>query len=113
MDTFQVMHKQLTELFVDIPERFTQGNTKQKGKKYKTKQTGFAQHVLVWLKRYKVTLSALNDVKNNSIKHLGRNQQKQIQRTHSDFAKELRLQEALPELSKLLTPNPNEWSMED
>jgi hypothetical protein len=113
METLQAMHKQLTEVFVNIPERFTQGNTKQKGKKYKTKQTGLAQHVLVWLKRYKVTLSALSDVKNNSIKHLGRNQRKQIQRTHSDFAKELRLQEALPQLSKLLTPNPNDWSMED
>jgi hypothetical protein len=113
MDTLQAMHKQLTELFVDIPERFTHGNSKQKGKKYKTKQTGFAQHVIVWLKRYKVTLSALNNVKNNCIKHLGRNQRKQIQRTHSDFVKELWPQEALPELSKLLTSNPNDWSMED
>jgi hypothetical protein len=58
------MHCELTKLFVDIPASvFGTGSSSSELKVYKTKTAGTAQHILYWLKRYKVSLVNLLNLK--------------------------------------------------
>jgi exonuclease III len=105
------MHFELTKLFVDIPGSvFETGSSSPESKVYKTKTAGSAQHILCWLKRYKVSLVNLLDLKRHRGHRLCKSQRRTARRVAADFHSDPRIHSSLPELSPLLSLHVRDWT---
>jgi hypothetical protein len=105
------MHSELTKLLVDIPGLvFETGSTNIKFKVYKTNVAGTAQHILCWLKRYKVSLINLLDLKRHRGHRLCKSQRRTARRVAADFHSDPTIHSSLPELSPLLSLHVRDWT---
>jgi hypothetical protein len=105
------MHSELTKLLVDIPGLiFETGSTNIKSKVYKTKVAGTAQHILCCLKRYKVSLVNLLNLKRHRGHRLCKSQRRTARRVAADFHSDPTIHSSLPELSPLLSLHVRDWT---
>jgi hypothetical protein len=112
-ELLQKMHSHLIDLFVDQPARALNSGKYHRHKTYKTPDAGYAQHVLVWLHRYKCALRHLLDAKQHGRSKLEKNIRRQTRRTYLDFQNEVRLQINIPEIPVLLTRDFARWTLEE
>jgi hypothetical protein len=105
------MHYDLTKLLVDIPGLvFETGSTNIKSKVYKTKVACTAQHNFCWLKRYKMSLVNLLDLKRHRGHRLCKSQRRTARRVAADFHSDPTIHSSLPELSPLLSLHVRDWT---
>jgi hypothetical protein len=109
-DSLAQMHELLTEVFVDRPAKALNTGQHHKKQIYKTPEAGLANHVLTWLHRYKVALTFLRDAKSKGSRNLQKNERRQARWTYLDYQNETRLQDALPEINKLLPRDFSLWT---
>jgi hypothetical protein len=79
-------------------------------KVYKTKVAGTAQHIFCWLKRYKVSLINLLDLKRHRGHHLCKSQRRTARCVAADFYSDPTIHSSLPELSPLLSLHVRDWT---
>jgi hypothetical protein len=101
-DKLAEMHTQLTDLFVHRTGKALNTGHNRRHRVYKTVDAGFANHVMVWLHKYKVSLTYLRDAKARGRRSLAKPERMQARSTYLDFQNEPKLREALSELKTLL-----------
>jgi hypothetical protein len=99
-----------SELFVVSGSVFKTGSTNTQSKVYKTKAAGTAQHILCWLKRYKVSLVNLLDLKRHRGHCLCKSQRRTARRVAAEFHSDPNIHSSLPELSPLLSLHVRDWT---
>jgi hypothetical protein len=105
------MHSELTKLMVDIPGLvFETGSTNIISNFYKIKVAGTAQHILCWLKRYKVSLVHLLDLKRHRGHRLCKSQRCTARRVAADFHSDPTIHSSLLELFPLLSLYVRDWT---
>lgn len=93
----------LLELCADIPRLITATDKhRHSGQIYKTAEAGQAQHVVVWLRRYRCALCYMKDARSRGLRNFEKLMRTTIRRTYRDFVSDPYLCSNLADLHPLL-----------